>query len=89
MGFLSTSVCTLAPGAHSTEATYPMMIQAHSFREQPAVVRTTIAFVVFATILCLLFGPIGILYALGLGVLYALIYLSAVAFATLLDSDEY
>jgi len=66
-----------------------MMIQAHSFREQPAVIRTTIGFVVFATVLCLLFGPVGILYALGLEVLYVLIYVSATAFAALLDSDEY
>ena len=66
-----------------------MMIQAHSFREQPAVIRTTIGFVVIATALCLLFGPVGILYALGLEVLYVLIYLVAIAFATLLDSDVY
>jgi hypothetical protein len=65
------------------------MIQAHSIRQQPAIVRTIIGFVVIATVLCLLFGPIGVLYALGLEVLYLLSYLFAVAFATLLDPDVY
>jgi len=48
-----------------------------------------IGFVVIATLLYLLFGPICILYALGLQVLYFLIYVFAVAFATLLDPDVY
>ena len=65
------------------------MIQTHSFRQQPTIVRTIIGFVVIATVLCLLFGPIGVLYAVGLEVLYLLSYLFAVAFATLLDPDVY
>jgi hypothetical protein len=68
----------------STEATY-MMVQQHWFREHRPIVRSTIGFVVIATVLCLLLGPVGILYALGIEVLYLL----TVAFATLLDPDEY
>ena len=44
-----------------------------------------IGLVVIATVLCLLLGPVGILYAVGLEVLYLL----TVAFAALLDPDEY
>jgi len=65
------------------------MIQMHWLREQPAVVRTIIGFVVIATVLCLFLGPIGILYALGFEVLFLLIYLLTSAFAALLDPDVY
>jgi len=51
----------------------PMMIQMHSFREQPAIVRKIIAFVAIAMVLYWLLGPIGILYALGFGALFLLI----------------
>ena len=68
----------------STEATY-MIVQQHWFREQRPIVRSTIGFVLIATVLCLLLGPVGILYALGLEVLYLL----TVAFAASLDPDEY
>ena len=68
----------------STEATY-MIVQQHWFREQRPIVRSTIGFVLVATVLCLLLGPVGILYALGLEVLYLL----TVAFAASLDPDEY
>ena len=76
-------------GRTSTEATDPMMIQTHSFREQPAIVRTIIAFVVIAIVLWWLGGAVGILYALGFGVLLLLIYLVTTAFAALLDPDVY
>ena len=76
-------------GRTSTEATYPMMIQTHSFREQPAIIRKIIAFVMIAIVLYLLLGPIGILYALGFGTLFLLIYLLTTAFAALLDPDVY
>ena len=62
-----------------------MMVQQHWFREHRPIVRSTIGFVLIATVLCLLLGPVGILYALGLEVLYLL----TVAFAALLDPDEY
>jgi hypothetical protein len=75
-------------GRTSTEATYPML-QTHWFREQPAIARTMIGFVVIATGLYLILGPIGILYALGFEVLYLLVYVLSVAFAALLDPDEY
>jgi hypothetical protein len=65
------------------------MIQTHSLREQPAVVRTIVGFVVIAAVLCLFLGPIGILYALGFEVLVLLIYLLTSAFAALLDPDVY
>ena len=65
------------------------MIQTHSLREQPAVVRTIIGFVVIAAVLCLFLGPIGILYALGFEVLFLLIYLLTTAFAAFLDPDVY
>jgi hypothetical protein len=65
------------------------MVQTHWFREQPAIVRTTIGFVVIATVLCLLLGPVGILYAVGFEVLYLLTYLLVTAFAALLDPDVY
>ena len=68
----------------STEATY-MIVQQHWFREQRPIVRSMIGFAVIATVLCLLLGPVGILYAVGLEVLYLL----TVAFAALLDPDEY
>jgi hypothetical protein len=71
-------------GRASTEAT-DMIVQQHWFREQRPIVRSMIGFVVIATVLCLLLGPVGILYALGLEVLYLL----TVAFAALLDPDEY
>ena len=66
-----------------------MMIQTHSFREQPAIVRTIIAFVVIAIVLWWLGGAVGILYALGFGILLLLIYLVTTAFAALLDPDVY
>jgi hypothetical protein len=66
-----------------------MMVQTHRFRGHPAIVRTTIGFVVIATVLYLFLGPIGILYALGFEVLYALTYLLMIAFGTILDPDEY
>ena len=66
-----------------------MMVQTHRFRGHPAIVRTTIGFVVIATVLYLFLGPVGILYALGLEVLYALTYLLAIAFGTILDPDVY
>ena len=62
-----------------------MMVQQHWFREHRPIVRSMIGFVLIATVLCLLLGPVGILYALGIEVLYLL----TVAFATLLDPDEY
>ena len=62
-----------------------MIVQQHWFREQRPIVRSMIGFVLIATVLCLLLGPVGILYALGLEVLYLL----TVAFAALLDPDEY
>jgi len=65
------------------------MIQAHSIRQQPAIVRTIIGFVVIAAVLCLFLGPIGILYALGFEALYLLVYLLTTAFAALLDPDVY
>jgi hypothetical protein len=65
------------------------MIQTHSIREQPVIVRTLIGFLVIATVLCVLLGPIGILYALGFEVLFLLIYLLTTAFAALLDPDVY
>jgi hypothetical protein len=68
----------------STEAT-SMIVQQHWFREQRPLVRSMIGFVLIATVLCLLLGPVGILYAVGIEVLYLL----TVAFATLLDPDEY
>jgi hypothetical protein len=68
----------------STETTYPT-VQMHWFREQPPIVRTTVGFVVIATLLCLFFGPIGILYALGFEVLYLL----TIAFAAILGPDVY
>lgn len=61
----------------------------HWFREQPTIVRTTIEFVVIATVLCLLLGPVGILYAVGFEILYLLTYLLVTAFAALLDPDVY
>jgi hypothetical protein len=57
----------------------------HWFRKQPPIVRTTVGFVVIATMLCLLFGPTGIPYALGLEALYLL----TLAFAAILDPDVY
>ncbi len=75
-------------GRASIEASYPMF-EMHWFREQPPIVRTTIGFVVMATVLWLLLGPTGILYAIGFEVLYLLSYLLTTAFAALLDSDEY
>jgi hypothetical protein len=57
----------------------------HRFRKWRPIVRTMVGFVVIATVLCLFFGPIGILYALGFEVLYLL----TIAFAALLDPDEY
>jgi len=71
-------------GRASTEAT-SMIVQQHWFREQRPIVRSTIGFVLIATVLCLLLGPVGILYAVGLEVLYLL----TMAFAALLDPDEY
>jgi len=65
------------------------MFEMHWFREQPPIVRTTIGFVVMATVLWLLLGPTGILYAIGFEVLYLLSYLLTTAFAALLVSDEY
>ena len=65
------------------------MIHTHSFRNQSAVIRTMIGFVVIATVLCLFLGSVGILYALGFGVLFLLTYLLTAAFAALLDPDEY
>jgi hypothetical protein len=62
-----------------------MIVQQHWFREQSPVVRSTIGFVLMATVLCLLLGPVGILYALG----FEIVYLLAMAFAALLDPDEY
>ena len=62
-----------------------MIVQQHWFREQSPIVRSTIGFVLMATVLCLLLGPVGILYAVGLEVLYLL----TMAFAALLDPDEY
>jgi hypothetical protein len=76
-------------GRTSTQATDPMMIQTHSFREQPAIVRTMIAFVAIAIVLWWFVGAVGILYALGLGALLLLIYLLTTAFAALLDPDVY
>jgi hypothetical protein len=54
-------------------------------RKQPPIVRTTVGFVVTATVLCLFFGPSGILYAVGLEVLYLL----TIGFAAILDPDVY
>jgi hypothetical protein len=65
------------------------MARTHSFREQPAIVRSLIGLVVLATILYLLLGPVGILYAVGFEVLYLLTYLLMTAFAALLDPDVY
>jgi hypothetical protein len=65
------------------------MVQAHSFRRQPAIVRTVVGFVVIATLLYLFLGPVGILYTLGVGVLYLLTHLLTAAFAALLDPDVY
>ena len=62
-----------------------MIVQQHWFREQSPIVRSTIGFVLMATVLCLLLGPVGILYALG----FEIVYLLAIAFAALLDPDEY
>ena len=62
-----------------------MIVQQHWFREQSPIVRSTIGFVLLATVLCLLLGPVGILYALG----FEVVYLLAIAFAALLDPDEY
>jgi hypothetical protein len=66
-----------------------MIIQTHSFREQPATVRKIIAFAMITIMLYLLLGPIGILYALGFGAVFLLIYLLTTAFAALLDPDVY
>jgi hypothetical protein len=66
-----------------------MMIQTHSFREQPAIVRKIIAFVMIAIVLYWFLGPVGILYTLGFGALFLLIYLLTTAFAALLDPDVY
>jgi len=66
-----------------------MKVQAHWFREHPAVIRRLIAFLVITIILCFFLGPIGILYALGFEVVYLVTYLFMVAFATLLDPDVY
>jgi hypothetical protein len=66
-----------------------MMIQTHSLRRQPAILRTIFWFVVMVAALCLFVGPVGILYALGFEALVALIYLLATAFAALLDPDIY
>jgi hypothetical protein len=74
--------------AHQTEAT-DMMVQMHWFGDRRPIVTSMIGFVVVATLLCLLLGPIGIVYALGFEVLYLLTYLLTIAFAALLDSDEY
>ena len=62
-----------------------MIVQQHWFREQSPIVRSTIGFVLIATVLCLLLGPVGILYAVGREV----VYLLTMAFAALLDPDEY
>jgi hypothetical protein len=62
-----------------------MIVQQHWFREQSPIVRSTIGFVLMATVLCLLLGPVGILYAVGLEV----VYLLTMAFAAPLDPDEY
>jgi hypothetical protein len=71
-------------GREPTGATY-RRIQMHRFRKQLPIVRTTVGFVVIATVLCLFFGPTGILYALGFEVLYLL----TIAFAAILDPDVY
>jgi hypothetical protein len=68
----------------SSETTYPK-VQMHWFRKQPAIVRTTVGFMVIATVLCLFFGPIGILYALG----FEVFYLLTIAFAAILGPDVY
>jgi hypothetical protein len=86
--FLPTSLCTISLGCASTEATC-MMVQIHWFQEQHPVVRSMIAFVVIATVLCLFLGPIGILYALGFEVLYLLTYLLTITLAALLGPDVY
>jgi hypothetical protein len=65
------------------------MVHTHWFREQPAIVRSVIGFVVMAAVLCLFLGPMGVLYALGFEVLYLLVYLLSTAFAALLDPDVY
>jgi hypothetical protein len=65
------------------------MIQSHSFRQQPVIVRTIVGFMAIVTISYLLLGPIGILYALGFEILFLLIYLLTTAFAELLDPDVY
>ena len=66
-----------------------MMVQIHWFQEQHPVVRSMIAFVVIATVLCLFLGPVGILYALGFEVLYLLTYLLTITLAALLGPDVY
>jgi hypothetical protein len=65
------------------------MDHTHSFRKQPAIVKTIIGFGAIAIVLYLLLGPIGILYALGFEVLVLLTYLLTTAFAALLDPDVY
>jgi hypothetical protein len=65
------------------------MIQTHSFRKQPVVIRTFIGFMVIAAVLCLFLGPVGILYAAGFEALFLVIYLLTIGFAALLDPDVY
>jgi hypothetical protein len=77
-----------AGGHTSTEATCSMDLTLW-YREQHALVRTVIWFVVLATALYLFFGAIGILYALGLEAVYLVIYLLTTAFASFLDPDVY
>jgi hypothetical protein len=78
----------ISGGRTSNEATYPMF-HTHVLREQPAIVRAIIWFVVMTALLCWFVGPIGILYALGCGVLFLAIYLLTTAFASLLYPDVY
>ena len=76
-------------GAHFTEATDPMTSQTLWLREQHAIVKKSIAFLVIMIALYWLFGPPGITYALALGAVFLVLYLLTRAFASLLDPDVY
>jgi uncharacterized membrane protein len=66
-----------------------MTTQTLWLREQHAIVRKIIAFLVIIIALYWLVGPAGILSALALGAVFLLFYLLTRAFASLLDPDVY
>ena len=66
-----------------------MTTQTLWLREQHAIVKKIIAFLVIMIALYWLFGSPGITYALALGAVFLVLYLLTRAFASLLDPDVY